>query len=60
MTIDLFNTPIMSRVRSDIRLYRQVFDQLEQLATPDIDPILDRYVDLYLRLTTESRAHPRD
>jgi len=47
-------------VRSDVRLYRHIFDELEQLATPEIDPILDRYVDLYLRLTTESRAHARE
>jgi len=55
VTVDLFNFPIMSRVRADIDLYRHVFDELERLATRDIEPILDRYVDLNLRLSTESR-----
>lgn len=56
VTIDLFNTPIMSRVRSDIRLYRHVFDELEKVATEEIEPILDRYVDLYVSLTARHRG----
>ena len=52
VTVDLFNTTILSRVKSDIKLYRLVFDELERVATTEIDPILDRYTDLYMRRLT--------
>lgn len=48
--VDLFNTSLMSRGRSDVGLYRQVFDALEEQGTTDIDPMLDRYLDHYLDL----------
>jgi transcriptional regulator with XRE-family HTH domain len=51
--IDLFNTIVVTRGQSDIRLYRQVFDALEGSATRDIGPILDRYRRQYLRVATE-------
>ena len=47
--VDLYNTSLMSRGRADIALYRRVFDSLEDLGTTDIDPILDKYRDLYRR-----------
>lgn len=53
--VDLFNTTLMSRGRADIRLYRDVFDSIEQQATTDIDPILDRYLDLYLDQSRSGR-----
>ena len=53
--VDLFNTTLMSRGRSDIRLYREVFDSIEQQATTEIDPILDRYLDFYLDQSRSGR-----
>lgn len=54
--VDLFNTTLMSRGRSDIRLYREVFDSIELQATTDIDPILDRYLDFYLDQSRSGRS----
>jgi hypothetical protein len=51
--IDLFNTIVVTRGQSDVRLYRQVFDALEGSATRDIEPILDRYRRKYLELATK-------
>ena len=51
--IDLFNTIVVTRGQSDVRLYRQVFDALEGNATHDIAPILDRCRRQYLKLATE-------
>jgi hypothetical protein len=56
VTVDLFNTTLMSRDRMDIVLYQQVFDDLVELGTTEIDPILDRYLEIYLEL---SRPRPR-
>jgi transcriptional regulator with XRE-family HTH domain len=52
--IDLYNTGLVWRARWDTALYRRLFDALEEQATTDIDPILDRYLDMYLDL-----ARPR-
>lgn len=51
--IDLFNTIVVTRGRSDVRLYRQVFDALERSATRDVGPILDRCRRQYLKLAAE-------
>jgi transcriptional regulator with XRE-family HTH domain len=48
--VDLTNTFVVSRGRSDLRLYRRVFDTLEAQVTEDINPILDRYLKRYLDL----------
>jgi transcriptional regulator with XRE-family HTH domain len=48
--IDIVNTSITSRGSSDVRTYQRVFDALERQATSDINPILDRYLKLYLDL----------
>lgn len=56
--VDLFNTTLVSRGRADVRLYREVFDAVERSGTTDIDPILDRYFDLYLDLSRQRRARP--
>jgi len=56
VAIDVFNTVVTTQGRADITQYRQLFDALEANATDDIDPILDRYLDLYLDL---SRPPPR-
>jgi hypothetical protein len=54
--VDLFNTTLMSRGERDVRAYRDVFDSLEERSTADIEPILDRYADLYLDLSRRSRG----
>ena len=56
--VELINTGLATRGRSDVRLYRQVFDAFEEQATAEIDPILDRYLELYLELSRPSRRGP--
>lgn len=55
--VDLINTFVVSRGRSDIQLYRTVFDSLEEQATQNIDPILDRYLDRYVDLVRTAGRH---
>jgi transcriptional regulator with XRE-family HTH domain len=55
VAVDVYNTLVTTRGRSDVGLYRQVFDTLEENATDDIQPILDRHLDRYLDL---SRSRP--
>lgn len=54
VSVDLFNTGITSGGKADARIYRQVFESYERLAATDIEPILDKYLHLYLDL-----AQPR-
>lgn len=49
VVIDLYNGGLISRSRGDVDNYRRVFDVLEESAT-EIDPILDRYQDLYIEM----------
>jgi transcriptional regulator with XRE-family HTH domain len=56
VAVELFNTVLTSRGRSDLRIYRQIFAALEEQATDDIDPILDRYIDRYLDLARSRRS----
>ena len=51
LIIDLFNTSMTSQGRSDIRLYRQLFDQYEQQAVTEIGATLDRYFEIYRDLS---------
>lgn len=51
--IDLFNTIVVTRGRSDVRLFSHVFEELERRATREIDPILDKYRRHFLRLAGE-------
>ncbi|GAA2538694.1 helix-turn-helix transcriptional regulator [Winogradskya consettensis] len=53
--IDLVNTGMTTQGKTDTQLYGRVFDALEEQATTDIDPILDRYMDLYLDLSRPAR-----
>ncbi|GAA2498490.1 helix-turn-helix domain-containing protein [Winogradskya humida] len=53
--VDLVNTGLTTQGVSDVQVYRGVFDALEEQATTDIDPILDRYMDLYLDLSRPAR-----
>ena len=50
VVVDLLNTTLESHTKADARMYRQVFDWLSEHADRDIDPILDRYLDLYVNL----------
>jgi transcriptional regulator with XRE-family HTH domain len=43
VVIDLLNTIVVARGRADVDLYQQAFDAISDAATPDIDPILERY-----------------
>lgn len=52
---ELFNTIVMSRGRTDVRVYLKIFADLEEQAVADIDPILDRHLDRYLDLARSSR-----
>lgn len=54
VTIDLFNTGLESHGKADARMYRQVFDWLTEHAEHDIDPVLDRYIRLYVDLLQAS------
>nr|WP_296074751.1 helix-turn-helix transcriptional regulator [uncultured Actinoplanes sp.] len=53
--VDVFNTLVTTRGRSDVALYAEVFERLEDNATEDIDPILDHYLDEYLDLARSGR-----
>jgi transcriptional regulator with XRE-family HTH domain len=48
LVIDSFNTGLSSRGRTDLAQYRYVFDYFAEQAIADIDPLLDRYQELYL------------
>jgi Domain of unknown function (DUF5753) len=50
VVVDLYNTGLTSRGRLDAQRYRTVFETFERTATPDIEPILDRYEDLNVEL----------
>jgi transcriptional regulator with XRE-family HTH domain len=54
--VDVYNTLVTTRGRSDVALYHDVFERLERNAIEDIDPILDRYLNHYLDL---ARPKPR-
>ncbi|HEU4349951.1 MAG TPA: helix-turn-helix transcriptional regulator [Actinoplanes sp.] len=59
VSVDLFNTGLSSTGRADARLYRRVFDDFEAQAEWDIDPILDRYQNMYLDMSRRVDEHPR-
>ena len=46
--IDAYNTGLTTRGRTDIKQYRQVFEEFQAHATTDVEPILARYEKLYL------------
>lgn len=50
LLIDLFNTLVMSRGRSDIRNYLDLFEGLQEESTLHIDAMLDKYLNHYLDL----------
>jgi transcriptional regulator with XRE-family HTH domain len=54
--VDVYNTLLTTRGQSDIATYVRAFESFERLATTEIDPILDRYHDMYLDLSRRSRG----
>lgn len=48
VVIDLYNTGLTSRGRTDVASYHHVFDGFERRATTDIGPVLDRYREAYI------------
>lgn len=50
VVIDIYNTGLTARGRTDVAHYRHVFDQFRQQAIADIGPVLDRYETVYLEL----------
>jgi transcriptional regulator with XRE-family HTH domain len=47
LLLDLYTLSLSSEVVSDVRSHRQIFDAMAEAATSEIEPILDRYSDLY-------------
>ncbi|GIM96233.1 helix-turn-helix domain-containing protein [Paractinoplanes toevensis] len=52
VVIDAFNTAMMSRGREDIASYRRIFDTLEEIATAEVRPLLDKYRREYRNLAS--------
>jgi transcriptional regulator with XRE-family HTH domain len=59
VSVDLFNTGITSEGKADARIYRQVFDWLEQQADANIDQFLDKYLRQYLDLSQPRKSPVR-
>jgi transcriptional regulator with XRE-family HTH domain len=49
-TVDLFNIGLSSRGRKTVHTYRTVFDELARVAETDVDDLLKRYQDEYVRM----------
>lgn len=47
LIVDLFNTVVTSEGRDDIRQYVRVFEELWEVATPEVEPILAEYARRY-------------
>ncbi|GLY95971.1 helix-turn-helix transcriptional regulator [Actinoplanes sp. NBRC 103695] len=45
--IDLFNTSLTSQGKDDIRLYHELFDEMWEAATAEVEPILAEYARRY-------------
>ena len=56
--VDLQTTFLSSQGRSEVAVYSRLLDSLEQEAITDVDPILDRYLDIYLDLARQGRRRP--
>jgi transcriptional regulator with XRE-family HTH domain len=50
VSVDLFNTSLMTKGRSTVRVYRGVFEALKQAAQVDVAEIFDRYQAYYVRM----------
>jgi Domain of unknown function (DUF5753) len=56
VSIDLFNTSLMSGARIAVESYRRVYDALERCATADVGTLLDRYARRYAELSIEGMS----
>ena len=45
--VDLYNTAMTSQGPADTRLYREIFDRMQQAAVADVDAVLREYTDFY-------------
>lgn len=54
--LDLPHSTVVLTGEDDIALYRRLFDTLVERATTNIDPILDRYIDMYYELARPRRG----
>lgn len=52
VVIDVYNTGLISRGRSDVRQYRQVFDLFDAVTAPDVNAILDAHEARYVEQLT--------
>lgn len=50
VSVDLFNTTVMSKGRRTVRTYRRAFDALERVALADTGELLKRYEAQYVRM----------
>jgi len=56
IVIDAYNTGLTTRGRADLEIYRRVFDDFQERATTDIEPVLAKYEELYVdQLRSQSR-----
>jgi transcriptional regulator with XRE-family HTH domain len=54
VVIDTLTSNVVLTDRSEIRRYRQYFASFEEIASTDIDPVLDRFRRIYLQRAQES------
>ncbi|HET6534403.1 MAG TPA: helix-turn-helix transcriptional regulator [Actinoplanes sp.] len=55
VTVDIYNTMLRSDGAADVEIYKRTFDILARSATEDIDDILDRHYDYFLKLSGSRR-----
>jgi transcriptional regulator with XRE-family HTH domain len=53
--LDLPHSSVILTGGAEISIYRRLFDRIEESATTDIEPILDRYLDMYYELARPRR-----
>jgi transcriptional regulator with XRE-family HTH domain len=53
--LDLPHVPEVLAGTVNVSLYRRLFDRIEEDSTTDIDPILDKYIDMYYDLARPRR-----
>jgi transcriptional regulator with XRE-family HTH domain len=56
--IDTMTTTIVTRENSELRVYGRVYESLYRQATPDIEPILNRYARRYAELAGKDASGP--
>ncbi|BFU45437.1 helix-turn-helix domain-containing protein [Krasilnikovia sp. MM14-A1004] len=54
VSVDLFNTSVMSKGHRTVRIYRRAFDALERVALTDAVDLLDHYQARYVRMMLQN------